>query len=235
MRLDEALVNQNLVQSRNKAKELIKNGKVTVDGKVVTKPSMKINGEKLEISEDKIFVSRAAYKLKNFLDKHNIKVENKSVLDIGASTGGFSEVCLDYGAKKVVCVDVGKDQLHFKIKSDPRVENFEKTDFRDFKYDEKFDLIVSDVSFISLLKLLKNIDKYAKKEIILLFKPQFEVGLGAKRDKKGVVIDKEAINQARVNFEKETKKLGWKLITSEESSIKGKEGNTEYVYYFIKE
>jgi len=234
MRLDEALVNKNLVESRNKAKELIKNSKVLVNGKIVTKPSYKVTNEEIKILEDKIYVSRAAYKLKNYLEKYNIDFFNKKVLDIGSSTGGFSEVALERGAKKVVAVDVGKNQLHPKIKYDKRVESFEGVDFRDFNINEKFDVIVSDVSFISLLKLIKNIDKYAKKDIILLFKPQFEVGKEAKRDKRGVVKDIDAIKKARENFEKETKKLGWKLIRSEESELRGKEGNVEYIYHFTR-
>jgi len=236
MRLDEALVKKGLVDSRSKAKELIKQSKIKVNSKIVTKPSYGVqDSDEIELLQDKIYVSRAALKLKNYITETGFSFKNKSVLDIGASTGGFSEVALESGAKKVVCVDVGTNQLHERIKSDPRVENYEKTDFRDFEDNRKFDVILSDVSFISLLKLIKNIDKYAKKDIILLFKPQFEVGKDAKRDKKGVVIDTEAIKNARANFEEECKKLGWRLVDSRESSIKGKEGNTEYVYHFKKE
>ncbi len=235
MRLDEAIVNRGLLKSRNKAKELIKNQKIKVNGKIITKPSFKVSQEdKIELLEDKVYVSRAALKLKNYLDKYNIDFKDKEVLDVGASTGGFSEVSLEKGAKKVVCVDVGSNQLDESLKNNPKIENYENTDFRDFEYDSSFDVIVSDVSFISLLKLIKNIDKHAKDDIILLFKPQFEVGKDAKRDKRGVVVDKEAIKKAKKNFEKECLNLGWKLIRSEESSIKGKEGNTEYIYHFKK-
>ena len=117
---------------------------------------------------------------------------------------------------------------------DERIESYENQDIRDFKYPQKFDVIVSDVSFISLLKIIKKIDSFAKKDIILLFKPQFEVGKEVKRDKRGVIKDEEAIKKARENFETECENLGWKLIRSEESSIKGKEGNTEYIYHFVK-
>ncbi|EDM24329.1 23S rRNA (cytidine-2'-O)-methyltransferase TlyA [Caminibacter mediatlanticus] len=235
MRLDEALVKRDLVETRSKAKELIKNEKVKVNDKIIKKPSFEIkDNDKIEILQ-KVYVSRAAWKLKNYLNKYNISFKEKSVLDVGASTGGFSEVSLEKGAKKVVCVDVGSNQLHPKIKENMKVENFENTDIRDFKYNEKFDIVVSDVSFISLLKIIDVIDKFAKSDIILLFKPQFEVGIEVKRDKRGVVLDKEAIKKARENFEKETQKLGWKLLRSEESSIRGKEGNIEYIYHFIKE
>jgi len=228
MRLDEYLVKINLVESRNKAKELIKNKKVRVDGKIETKPSLKVSNPHIEILE-KIYVSRAAWKLKNYLEKYNISFEGKSVLDVGSSTGGFSEVALEKGAKKVVCVDVGNNQLHPKIRSNPKVEVFENTDIRDFEYSEKFDILVSDVSFISILKIFDKLKNFSD-EMILLFKPQFEVGKEAKRDKRGVVIDKEAIIKARKNFEKYVSK-DFEILRSEEASIKGKEGNIEYIYH----
>ncbi|GAX87521.1 23S rRNA (cytidine1920-2'-O)/16S rRNA (cytidine1409-2'-O)-methyltransferase [Lebetimonas natsushimae] len=236
MRIDKFLVLKGYVTSRNKASELIKNNKIKVNGKIVNKTSFEVNeDDKIEILEKKIYVSRAACKLKNYLEKFNINFNGKTVLDIGASTGGFSEVSLEKGAEKVVAVDVGTNQLAEKLKNNPKIESYENTDFRNFEYKEKFDVIVSDVSFISLNKLIKKIDKFAKKDIILLFKPQFEVGINIKRDKKGVVLDKIAIEKARKNFEKNCKNLNWKLIRNEESSIKGKEGNIEYIYHFVKE
>ena len=231
MRLDEYLVKKGLVDSRNKAKELIKNKKVKVDGEIITKPSFKIEKGEVEILE-KVYVSRAAWKLKNYLEKYNISFEGKSILDVGSSTGGFSEVALERGAKKVVCVDVGDNQLHPKIRENSKVEVFENTDIRDFTYSTKFDILVSDVSFISLLKIFDKLKSFSD-EMILLFKPQFEVGKEAKRDKKGVVIDKEAIKKARNKFEKEISKE-FEIIRSEESSIKGKEGNIEYIYHLRK-
>ena len=235
MRADKFLVINNFVTSRNKASELIKKGKVKVNGKVISKTSTELNMEdKIEILE-KVYVSRAAWKLKNYLEKYKISFKGKSVLDVGASTGGFSEVALEYGAKEVVCVDVGVNQLDKKLKQNPKIKNYENIDFRDFEYEEKFDIVVSDVSFISLLKLIKKIDFYVKEDIILLFKPQFEVGKDVKRDKKGVVLDTIAIEKARQNFERECNKLNWQLIRSEESSIRGKEGNIEYIYHFIKD
>jgi len=228
MRLDEYLVKNNFVESRNKAKELIKSGKIKVDGKIVTKPSFDIEKAEIEVLE-KIYVSRAAWKLKNYLDKYNISFEGKSVIDVGSSTGGFSEVSLEKGARSVTCVDVGNNQLHFKLRSDKRVRVFENMDIRDFESNEKFDILVSDVSFISLLKIFDKL-KTLSNEMILLFKPQFEVGKEAKRDKRGVVLDKEAIKKARENFEKKIS-AEFEIIRNEESSIKGKEGNIEYIYH----
>jgi len=228
MRLDEYLVRNEFVESRNKAKELIKNKKVKVNGKVANKPSLDVENAEIKILE-KVYVSRAAWKLKNYLEKYNISFEGKSVLDVGSSTGGFSEVALERGAKKVVCVDVGDNQLHSKIRKNPKVEVYENTDIRDFTYSTKFDILVSDVSFISLLKIFEKL-KTLSDEMILLFKPQFEVGKEVKRDKRGVVVDKDAIKKARENFEKEINKE-FEIIRSEESSIRGKEGNIEYIYH----
>jgi len=235
LRLDRYLVIQNFFETGNKAKEAILNSKVKVNNKVITKPSFKVeNSPKIDIIGE-IFVSRAAWKLKNYLDEFKIDVKDKISLDIGSSTGGFSEVLLNYGVKKVVCVDVGKNQLHKKIKEDNRSEVFEETDIRDFQYHQKFDLIVSDVSFISLLFLIDKIDELAKERIILLFKPQFEVGKDVKRNKKGVVIDKKAILDVLNNFKNVTKLKGWRLIRETKSSILGKEGNEEFILDFIKE
>jgi 23S rRNA (cytidine1920-2'-O)/16S rRNA (cytidine1409-2'-O)-methyltransferase len=236
LRLDKYLVEKKLVESRNKARELIKSSKVTVNGEIELKPSKEVGElDDVKITQEKIFVSRAAYKLKNYLEKHGISFEGKKVLDIGSSTGGFTQVSLEFGAKEVFAVDVGKNQMHEILRKNEKVRLFEETDIRNFEAEEKFDAIVSDVSFISLLKILKKIDELANGEIILLFKPQFEVGKEVKRDKKGVVLDKMAIEKARKNFEKECEKLNWKLIRSEESSIKGKEGNIEYLYHYKKE
>jgi 23S rRNA (cytidine1920-2'-O)/16S rRNA (cytidine1409-2'-O)-methyltransferase len=232
MRLDKYLSQNGYFDSRNKADEAIKNEKVRINGNIIKKSSYKVNeDDKIEILGE-IFVSRAAWKLKNYIDKYNIDVQGKLALDIGSSTGGFSEVLLLNRVKKVVCVDVGKNQLHSKIRYDEKSEVYEETDIREFQYPEKFDIVVSDVSFISLLKIIEKIDKLAKKDIILLFKPQFEVGKNVKRDKKGVVIDERAVFSALENFKLQCKILGWDLIREEESSILGKEGNKEYILHF---
>ena len=229
MRLDEYLVKKDIVDSRNKAKELIKNSKIKVDGEIIKKPSFNVESPKIEILQ-KIYVSRAAWKLKSYLEKYNIDFNKKSVIDVGSSTGGFSEVALEKGARKIVCVDVGSNQLHSKIRENKKVEVFENTDIRDFKTKEKFDILVSDVSFISLIKIFNKLNELSD-EMILLFKPQFEVGREAKRDKRGVVIDKEAIKKAQINFENKIKEYNWEILKKEISQLKGKEGNIEYIYH----
>jgi len=235
MRLDQYLVTNEYSFSRNKAQEMIKKGFVKVNSKTVKKASFNVSDtDRVDVDSKQEYVSRAAYKLKYYLEKHSIDFSGKKVLDIGSSTGGFTQVALEAGAAKVVCVDVGRDQLHFSLKNNPDIELYENTDIRGFVYPEKFDVVVSDVSFISLLKITDKIDSLAKEDIILLFKPQFEAGKEAKRDKKGVVTDIQAIKDARMAFEKECEMLGWKLLRDEESEIKGKEGNTEFIYHFKK-
>ncbi len=236
MRLDIYLYKKNFISSRSKAAELIKGGKVFVNGKVILKPSynMKDLEYKIEILQEKIYVSRAAYKLKYFLQNKDIEIKNITALDIGSSTGGFTQILLEFGAKEVYAVDVGKDQLHPSIKNDPRVKSFERTDIRNFKCNKKFNLVVCDVSFTGIENIMSDIDRLSADKIILLFKPQFEVGKETKRDKKGVVKDKKAIQKAQERFEKAAENYRWNLLIKEESKIKGKEGNVETFYYFRK-
>jgi len=234
MRLDQYLVEEGFVDSRTKAQALIKARKVSVDGKAVTKPAFKVTGEKVEIADEMIYVSRAAHKLKGFLPSLPFTPKGMEALDIGASTGGFTQVLLEEGVKSVTCVDVGRGQLHQKLLDDNRVISFENMDIRDFPRQKKFDLITSDVSFISLHHILESVDALSKKWIILLFKPQFEVGKDVKRDSNGVVMDEKAIAAAKERFEEATKELGWRLVHHEPSTLHGKEGNIEECYCFEK-
>ncbi|MCF6310229.1 MAG: TlyA family RNA methyltransferase [Sulfurimonas sp.] len=235
MRLDNYLVENSLVQSRNKAQALIKEGLVSVNGKVILKSSLKIEAnDNVHVKEHKEYVSRSAFKLSAFLDELSLHVEGKVALDIGSSTGGFTQVLLEYGAAEVTAVDVGKEQLHVSLRNDNRIHSFESCDIRDFKSDKKFDIVVSDVAFISLLNILDNVDRLATKTIILLFKPQFEVGREAKRDNNGVVTDEKAILMAMIKFEDACKLKGWKRVLKSPSQLTGKEGNLEYCYCFGK-
>lgn len=236
MRLDQYLKENFDIQSRNKASELIKTNKIKVDGKVITKPSFEINeNSNIEILEDDFFVSRAAYKLKYFLEEIPMLIlDNKLALDIGSSTGGFTQILLNNNIKKVTCVDVGSNQLHEKIKADNRISFFENTDIRVFQSDEAFEIVTCDVSFISILNIIEDINRLSKKDIIILFKPQFEVGTNVKRDKKGVVKDKKAIAKARDRFIDTTQLLNWKLNYSSMSKLQGKDGNEEELFYFSK-
>ena len=234
--------------SRNKALELIENKGVLLNGKAY-KGSFCVNsllknapneaqilnfeGLKLEIL-DEIYPSRAALKLKGFLQDFELNVAGKNCLDIGSAAGGFTQIWLENGASSVVALDVGSNQLDLNLKKDKRVQSVENTDIKDYESEQKFELISCDVSFVSLKKLLCHIDRLAQGLIVLLFKPQFEVGLQAKRDKKGVVKDEKAINTARADFEKECARLGWLFKGVAASKIKGKEGNVEYFYLYSK-
>jgi len=234
-RLDLFLAEKGFFGSRNKANEFIKKSNVKVDGKIVTKPSFLVNDDSIvEIFEEKSYVSRAGYKLKEFLKNHSVDIKKKVCLDIGSSTGGFCEVLLEYGAKEIYAVDVGKNQLHPKIKNSKKVNSFEECDIRKFDIDRKFDIVTCDVSFVGIKHILPAIKKFSNDKIILLFKPQFEVGKDVKRDKKGVVKDKKAIERVMMSFESLVFKLGWTLVKKEESSLRGKDGNVEIFYHFKK-
>ena len=234
IRLDQYLVENNLVDSRNKAQQLIKDSKVTVNKKVITKSSFKISDELIELDDEHVYVSRAAYKLKNFLPLLDFNVQGLNALDIGSSTGGFTEVLLLNDVKSVTSVDVGSSQLHEKLLNDKRVISVENQDIRTYENIDSFELITCDVSFISLSHILQAIDTLSSKHIILLFKPQFEVGKNVKRDKNGVVADKKAISAAMTKFEDTCALMSWNQVFMEASSITGKEGNIEYCYYFTK-
>jgi 23S rRNA (cytidine1920-2'-O)/16S rRNA (cytidine1409-2'-O)-methyltransferase len=235
LRLDSYLVENGLAETRNKAQTLIKEGLVLVDEKEIKKSSFKIEaGMEVRVKEHHQYVSRAAHKLKDFIDEIAYDPSGKTTLDIGSSTGGFTQVLLEADAKEVTCVDVGSDQLHHSLRSNGRVHLFENCDIRKFESEKTFDLIVSDVAFISLLYILNDIDRLGSKDIILLFKPQFEVGREVKRDKNGVVTDKKAIEDAMIRFEVACNKNGWTLQNKAPSKTTGKEGNLEYCYYFTK-
>ncbi|MCG3652825.1 23S rRNA (cytidine-2'-O)-methyltransferase TlyA [Aliarcobacter butzleri] len=236
MRLDMYLTTNFNIQSRNKATELIKSNKVKCDGEIITKPSFNVlDFHKIELLEDDFYVSRAAYKLKFFLQElKNFDLKDKNALDIGSSTGGFTQILLENEIKKVTCVDVGTNQLHERIKYNDKINFFENTDIRNFESDEIFDIVTCDVSFISILNIIDAINTLASKDIIILFKPQFEVGSSVKRDKKGIVKDNNAIQKARDNFLNKTNILNWTLKYSNISKLQGKDGNVEEFFYFSK-
>ncbi len=236
MRLDKYLVEEGYFESRNRANDAIKAGKVKVDGKVA-KASAKINeNTSVEVEDEKFYVSRAARKLENFLAEHPIEIKNRRALDIGSSTGGFAQILLENDVATLSCVDVGKDQLHISLRDHEKLSLHEGTDIREFQSDDAFELITCDVSFISILQITDDIDRLGQKgtDIVILYKPQFEVGKEVKRDSRGVVQDIDAIARRKEAFEVETEKLGWLLKYQALSQVQGKEGNQEYLYHFIK-
>lgn len=236
MRLDKYLVEEGYFESRNRAHDAIKSGKVKVDGKL-PKVSAKIDKNSVvAVADEKFYASRAARKLENFLAEHPVDVKGKRALDIGSSTGGFAQIVLENAASTLSCVDVGKNQLHISLRNNEKLSLHEETDIRDFQSDEAFELITCDVSFISIMQITGDMDRLGQNgtDIIILYKPQFEVGKDAKRDAKGVVQDVDAIARKKEAFEVEAEKLGWELKYQALSQIQGKEGNQEYLYHFVK-
>lgn len=245
-RADELLVDLSLVKSRSKARAIIEEGKVFVNGKAVDKPSRKFPEDTLfEISAENAtlrYVSRAGLKLEEFLNHFKVSLQDLRILDAGASTGGFTDCALQHGAMESVCVDIGSGQLHSKLLNDSRVTNYEKTDVRnltpDFFDGNLFDFICADLSFISLEKilpflvpLLKNNSKMA-----CLIKPQFETSAKIMRKNKGVIRDTETMLMAveKIRTFAETNFPEMEIMGIIESPIKGGDGNTEYLLGLYK-
>ncbi|BEG57913.1 Hemolysin Tly [Helicobacter sp. NHP21005] len=227
MRLDQFLVNRGVAASREHAKSLILQGQIGLG----LKPSLQVTQELAQKLQDlkpqpKRFVGRAGAKLWGFLEQHPLECHNKVVLDVGSSTGGFAQVLLEKGAARVVCVDVGQGQLAKELRANPKIELHESCDIRAFQPSQIYDLLVCDVSFISLSLLLATLAPLSPLQL-WLFKPQFEVGLRVRRNKRGVVLDKQAIAQNLEGFLLLVRNLGFKVLCVCPSTLKGKEGNTE--------
>ena len=202
---------------------------------LIATKSFKINAETRKLAFDLVVNNPKKWsaEIPN-LYQINFILKDKNTLDIGSSTGGFTQILLENDVRHVTCVDVGSNQLHERIKHNPKIEFFENTDIRNFSSDKIFEIVTCDVSFISILNILNDINRLASKDIIILFKPQFEVGTNVKRDKKGVVKDKTAIIKARQKFVDSTLALNWKLNYSNLSKLQGKDGNEEELFYFSK-
>lgn len=232
-RADIALVERGLFASRAKAREAIEAGLVMLDGRPVAKPSEPVADEaRLDASAPYPWVSRGGVKLAAALDAFAFDPAGKQALDIGASTGGFSHVLLTRGAAHVTCVDVGHSQLHPLVASDARVTSLEKHDARSLEAGDlpaPPALLVCDVSFISLEKILPPILALTapQAEAVLLIKPQFEVGPDLV--KKGVVRDAEARERACQRIAALVESLGWRVIGLIPSPIEGGDGNVEFL------
>ncbi len=234
-RLDQHLVNRGLVTSRERAGELIRKGAVQVNGNVVDRPGKKFDGEpEIALLEAPMpWVSRGALKLSAALDHFDIRPAGRTCLDIGASTGGFTEVLLSRGADKVYALDAGTNQLAEALRKDPRVVSLEKQNIRTTPTDlisEKVNLVVIDVSFISLTLVLPEVPRFITPgaDIVALVKPQFEVGK-AKLGKNGIVRDVKARERALDNIVAAAKALGFGLTGRMESPVAGGDGNIEYL------
>jgi 23S rRNA (cytidine1920-2'-O)/16S rRNA (cytidine1409-2'-O)-methyltransferase len=234
MRLDLYLVENGYFDSRNKAKLAIDSNNILINGKVINKGSYDVKPDDvIEIQgTQNPYVSRGGLKLEAALKSFYVDVKGKTVLDIGASTGGFTDCALQFGAKKVYAVDVGTDQLHEKLLYDPRVISLEQTNIIDIDYfPEPIDLLVMDVSFVSIEYMLPNIIKHINEDnaLICLIKPQFE--LGKTYMKNGIVKDRRLHIKVLENVINECEKYNLgitKLITS---PILGGSGNKEFLAY----
>lgn len=221
--------------SRNKAQSLIKEGIVFVNGKMVNRPAFEVEDEgKITIEKHDAYVSRGAYKLLKGLDEFEVSVEGKMVLDMGASTGGFTQVALLRGASQVLSVDVGRGELNEALKNNSKVVNMEGRDIRTLTKDEVegVNLVVGDLSFISLKNILPHVKMLlGDVQMILLFKPQFECGKEIARKCRGVVKDKNIHKKLLKEFIGELDILGYELSGITFSPIKGGSGNIEYLMH----
>lgn len=235
-RLDIALVEKGLARSRTQAAELVRAKNVLVDGTVAEKPSMLVASDAdIEVTEKLPYVGRGGLKLAHALKHFKINVVGLIAVDIGASTGGFTDCLLQNGAKKVYAIDVGQSQLVPELRSDTRVVSLESTDVRTVALPELSDIAVVDVSFISLTNIFPAIHSLIKDggTAVVLIKPQFEVGKG-KLGKHGVVKDEESRQMAIKTVLASAEDVGFSFVSITDSPILGGEGNKEYLAYFKK-
>ncbi len=239
MRADQYLVTHGYFESRAKAQAAIKAGKVYIDGEKITKPSQPIHDHvNVKADTEHPWVSRGGLKLAGALRLFEIEARGRVCLDIGASTGGFTDVLLAAGAAKVYAVDVGREQLHAKLRQDPRVISMEQTDARQLTaemFEPLPDIIVCDASFISLAKVIKRPLSLmpSSSEAVLLFKPQFEVGPD-QVGKKGIVKSSTAAQVVFSHFQNWIGDQDWHVCGTGPSPIKGGDGNTEFLLYARK-
>ncbi len=237
VRLDSFLVTSKLVESRNKAQDLIKEGNVTVNGIIINKPNFMVtNKDKITINNNDDYVCRAAYKLVHAINEFKIDLKNKVVLDIGSSTGGFTQVSLMNKANKVYSIDVGTDQMHQSLRNNSKVKLFEQTNFKNIKkdiFEEKVDFVLCDVSFISLIKIidkLLTLFDYSYNGVFLV-KPQFELENIRIKNFNGVVTNEETRKKIIQKIENTLNKNHFKILGLCESPILGRKGNKEYLIY----
>lgn len=229
-RLDHLIAQRGMVASRSQAESWIKLGKVVVDGKIITKPGHFVSSEaivRLEATEQ--YVGRAGLKLASVAQLLHLDFRDKVVLDVGSSTGGFTDYALQNGARKVYAVDVGTDQLHPSLKGHPKISLHEKTDIRDFVPDITPDIVVMDVSFISLREILPHIARISvpSTQIVAMLKPQFEAGRN--QTNKGVIKNDAVRREILRDFEIWAKNL-FVIVDKRDSDVAGAKGNHERFY-----
>lgn len=233
-RLDKALVARGLVATRSQAESWIRLGKVSVDGRTVAKSGFFVDETaRLELQADEQYVSRAGLKLASVAQLLGVEFAGKTVLDVGSSTGGFTDYALRHGARRVVAVDVGTQQLHPSLRGDARIELHEKTDIRDFVPTTAVDVVVIDVSFISLREILPHIARIVgpNAEIIAMLKPQFEAGRA--QVNRGIIKNNALRRQILAEFERWATQY-FVIRDKRDSDVAGAKGNVERFYRLCK-
>jgi len=239
VRLDRMLFEKGLVESREKAKALIIAGEVLVNGIVADKAGAQVTSNaELTIKNKMPFVSRGGLKLEQAVNDFNIEFKGRTAMDVGVSTGGFTDCMLQHGAAKVYAVDVGYGQFDWRLRNDARVVLLEKTNIRHLEKDsvpDEIDIATIDVSFISLMKVIPNVLEFLKPggEIVALIKPQFEA---ERKDigKGGVVKDGSKRLEIVETIKNWSENAGLDVMGTTTSPIKGPKGNVEYLIYLKK-
>lgn len=236
LRLDQALVQKGLVSSRSQAESYIKLGQVKVNTRVVSKAGEMVGDQdKLEVTAKEQYVSRAALKLASVTESLQIDFADKVVLDVGSSTGGFTEYALKNGAKKVIAVEVGSNQLHPKLRGHPNIELHEQTDVRSVKrLSEPADIVLADVSFISLREILPHVASLLnqKSRLAIMVKPQFEAEHSSLKHK-GVIKNDKMRRTILKDFETWAHKH-FVILDKADSAVSGAKGNQERFYLLKK-
>lgn len=231
MRLDQAVVLAGLTNTRSQAESYIRLGMVEVSGKVVTKPGFTASDlSQIRLTAKEQYVSRAALKLASIAKQFRLDFRDKTVLDVGSSTGGFTDYALRHGARKVIAVEVGRDQLHPTLHGDTRIELHEQTDIREFQTNEPIDVVVADVSFISLRLILPHVQTLCgpKTHLVVMAKPQFEAEqAGVKHH--GVVKNDRMRRDILKSFEAWVREH-FIVLDKADSAVAGEKGNVERFY-----
>lgn len=234
-RLDTELVRLGLVATRSQAESYIKLGQVTVNGKIPNKPGYAVvDTDTIKVTATEQYVSRAALKLASVAELLYLQFEGKTVLDVGSSTGGFTEYALKHGAKKVIAVEVGTDQLHPSLRQNPQIELHEKTDIRDFRTTQQIDLVVADVSFISLREILPSVARLCTPatRLAIMVKPQFEAAQSSLKHK-GVIKNDKMRRDILKDFEQWALQH-FQILNKADSEVSGSKGNKERFYLLKK-
>ncbi len=228
-RLDMLLVERGIAPTRTQAQALIMAGQVSADGKRLEKPGVNVDSDiELHVKNQPKYVSRAGDKLASVAEKFNLDFRSRTILDVGSSTGGFTDYALQNGAEKVYCVDVGTGQLAYKLRQDPRVVVMEQTDIREAKLPERADMAVMDVSFISLMKVLEPTAALLKPGglIAAMAKPQFEAGKLLADKYHGVIPMGKERDEVLENLRAWMAER-FEIVAEMDSSVAGAEGNVE--------